>query len=96
MADHEAFEQRQLSVKEMTAPGHDGNRQYLRARPVHDSRQRHRVIGFAVHHQGPVMGFGRDRRHGETAGRRSHQHRLFHPALVPEPCQHMAGDEGPE
>ena len=96
VANHQIFQKRQLSVKEMPPSRDDCDRQYLGPGPVHHRRQRHGVVLLAMHHQRAQVGFRRDGGDGETAGRRADQHGLVHAALGPESGQRMAGNKRAE
>src|SRR6218665_228634 len=68
MAQHQAFQQRQLPVKEVAAGGNHGDRQDLGPGPVEHGRQRHRIVVLAMHDQGAQMGIGRVTSGGGGAG----------------------------
>jgi hypothetical protein len=58
VAHHQIFQKRQLSVKEVPAPGTTVTGSDLGARPVHHVGQRHGVVLLAMQHQRAVMGVG--------------------------------------
>ena len=94
MADHQIFQKRQLSVKEVPAPRNNRNRQRLRSRPVHDRGQRHGVILLAMDDQGALMRLGRQWLHVKTRRGGTHQHNFFDGALRPQLRNGTAGDKG--
>ena len=89
MAHDQALEQRQLSVKEMPHLRNHGNRQYLRACPVHDGRQLDGVIGLAMNDQRAVMRCSGHGRHLKAAGSGANEHGLGYTAFIPQRGQRM-------
>ena len=55
MPHNQAFQEWQLSMKEMPATGYHHDRQTLRTRPVHHRSKRHRVVLLTVHNQSFVV-----------------------------------------
>ena len=96
MPHHQPLEQGQLSVKEMTATRYDSNGEYLRARPIHDRRERHRVIGFPMNDQCALVKFRRNGSYRESAGGGSDQNHLFDRARGGQLRDGMAGHERAE
>ena len=96
MTSHEALQERQLSVKEVSASRHNRNGELLRAGPIHHGGKRHRVVFFAMHEERSFMHVRWKRGHGEARSGSADEHELFDRSRIPQADRRIRCNERPE